>query len=285
MILDCHCHVWERWPYQPLVPDAATRAAPEQLLFEMDQSGVETAVLIAAAIGGNPRNADFAFAAAQRYPGRFVVFPDLECFWSPDYGEAGASGRLQQALERWDFAGFTVYLAEDEDGSRLTAPDGLAFFTLAAERRLIVSLSAWPHQLAAVVDLAQRLPTLVLLLHHFAFFGPRSGTGPDLRAALASASACGNIHVKYSGMGNVAAPEHDYPYASLGWLPLEMARAFGSSRMLWGSDWPVSQRYMTYRQSLMLLKRHGPFSDAECMAVGGNNMMQLLTDAAQGRFA
>ena len=31
MIVDAHCHVWERWPYQPPVPDPDARARAEQL--------------------------------------------------------------------------------------------------------------------------------------------------------------------------------------------------------------------------------------------------------------
>ncbi|PXA97523.1 hypothetical protein DMC47_13275 [Nostoc sp. 3335mG] len=282
VIIDGHCHVWERWPYQPAVPDPATRAAPEQLLQEMDQAHVEKAVLIAAAIGDNPQNADFAFNAAERHRGRFFVFPDLECFWSPNHLESGASTRLRQALDRWSFAGFTLYLDESDDGARLISPEGLDFFTLAATRGLIVSLSAWPRQLQAVTALAERLPGLVIVLHHFAFFGPRSNTGPDIGAAIVAASARPNLYVKFSGMGNVAAPEQDYPYAALSWLPRQMAQAFGAERLIWGSDWPVSRRHMTYRQSLMLLSRHGSFSAGEHAGIAGGNIKRLLDQAAQG---
>ena len=45
MIFDAHCHAWEHWPYQPQVPDAHSRARAERLLWEMDQAGVEKAIL------------------------------------------------------------------------------------------------------------------------------------------------------------------------------------------------------------------------------------------------
>ena len=127
MITDAHCHVWEKWPYTPAVPDPTSRASIEQLLFEMDSNGVDNAVIICARIGDNPRNVDYAVDAAARYPGRLVVFPDLECKWSADFRAAGAVDRLQTSLERWDFVGFTMYLDESEDGSWLTSAEGLAF--------------------------------------------------------------------------------------------------------------------------------------------------------------
>lgn len=281
MILDAHCHVWERWPYQPPVPDAKTRASPEHLLFEMDQNGVEKAILIAAAIGDNPDNAEFAFAAAQKHAARFVVFPDLECFWSPAGGEGSAVGRLEKALGRWDFCGFTLYLGAEEDGSRLTDPEGAAFFDLAAETGLIASLSVLPRQIGPVIALARRLPRLTILLHHFAFLGPRSQTGPDTSAPVLAAAACPNIVVKYSGMGNVAAPESEYPYGELGWIPRQLAQAFGPDRIVWGSDWPVSRRHMTYRQSLSLLTRHGPFPAQDLRAATGETMSRLIAAATQ----
>ena len=75
MIVDAHCHVWERWPYQPPVPDSETRARAEQLLFEMDQNGVSKAVLIAAAIGDNPDSNGYVARVAAAHPGRFARWP------------------------------------------------------------------------------------------------------------------------------------------------------------------------------------------------------------------
>lgn len=279
MILDGHCHIWENWPYQPPVPDVAARARAEQLLYEMDANGVERAVVICARIGDNAGNVDYAFDAARRHGGRLVVFPDLECRWSADYRTRGARDRLAAALNRWQFAGFTMYLDESEDGTWLTGDEGLAFFDLAAERKLISSLSVMPHQLPAVIGLAEAFPTLPILLHHFAFLGPRSARTANGLELVLSASHCPNVFIKYSGMGNVAAPEHDYPYADLANIPRQLASAFGAGRMIWGSDYPVSRRHMTYHQTIRLLERHGPFLPKDLPLVFGGNLQRLLAAA------
>lgn len=279
MILDGHCHIWENWPYQPPVPDIASRARAEQLLYEIDANGVERAVVICARIGDNAGNVDYAFDAARRHSGRLIVFPDLECKWSAEYRTTGARDRLAAALDRWQFAGFTMYLGEAEDGSWLTSHEGRAFLALAAERRLIASLSVMPHQAPAVIALAEMFPTLPILLHHFAFLGPRSAATANGLALVLAAARCHNIVVKYSGMGNVAAPEHDYPYADIADIPRQLALAFGAERMIWGSDYPVSRRHMTYRQTILLLERHGPFTAAELPLVFGGNLQRLLAAA------
>lgn len=276
MILDAHCHVWERWPYQPPVPDPDTRARAEQLLFEMDNNGVERAVIICAGIGDNPRNADYAFEAAERHTGRFVVFPDIECRWSETFRKPGARARLEEALARWRFAGFTMYLAEDEDGGWLTGEEGRAFFQLAEFHALVVSLSVLPGQMPAVCRLAELFPTLPILLHHHAFLGPRTETTPGALALVLKGTRHRNLFIKISGMGNVAAPADEYPYTRLVWIPEVLKRAYGPERLVWGSDYPVSRRHMTYKQALAMATRHGPFSEAELPPVLGGTMAALF---------
>lgn len=278
MILDAHAHAWERWPYAPPVPDPAQRARAEQLLYEMDAGGVDQAIIICARIGENPGNVDYALNAAHRHAGRFVVFPDLECKWSAAFRTPGAAERLDLALSRWDFVGFAMYLDEAETGDWLTGEEGLALFEQAASARLIASLSVMPHQLPAVGRLAAAFPTLPILLHHFAFLGPRSAATPNGMALAEAASVHPNIFVKYSGMGNVAAPGQDYPYPELVDIPLQLHRHFGVGRLLWGSDYPVSRRHMTYLQTMRLAERHGPLASDELPLVMGGTLARLLRE-------
>jgi len=280
MIIDSHCHVWARWPYDPPVPDPEHRAAPGGLLWHMDRNGVDRAIVICAGIGDNPQNADFAFAAAERSDGRLEVFPDLECRWSPDFRAPGARQRLQSALGRWKFRGFTSYLDEAENGAWLVGDEGLAFFGLAARHNLIASLSVLPHQVPRVAELARRLPDLPILLHHLAFLGPRTSATRDGAAHVVLAAACPNIHVKLSGFGNVAGPDDAYPYPRLGWIPQMLHSAFGSDRLIWGSDHPVSGRHMTYRQSLDMVAVHGPGDSAARDAMLGANIARILGGTA-----
>lgn len=281
MIVDSHCHVWERWPYDPPVPDAHSRARAEQLLFEMDRCGVEHAVIICAAIGDNPRNTDYAFEAALRHPGRFTVFPDLECRWMPEFRAPGAAERLSSALERWDFVGFTLYPPVDDDCCWFVEPEGQAFFALAAGHRLMASLSVLPHQIPIVARVARRFPELTILCHHYAHLGVRTAGNGGL-AALIAAAEHPNIVIKVSGAGNVAGPEDEYPYARLGWIFESLRHAFGHNRLVWGSDYPVSRRHMTYAQTLALVARHAALTESERKAVLGQTMRDLLNRAAGG---
>jgi L-fuconolactonase len=97
-----------------------------------------------------------------------------------------------------------------------------------------------------------------------------------------AAAGCSNIHVKYSGIGNVAAIGQEYPYPDLHWIIREVSAAFGPARLIWGSDFPVSRRHMTYAQSLSLVTRHGPFAGDDLAGVLGGNLSKLLLADVSG---
>jgi L-fuconolactonase len=280
LIVDAHCHVWERWPYEPPVPDPDGRARAEQLLFEMDQNGVETAVLIAARLGGNPGNNDYVVATAAAHPGRFVPFVDVDSRWNDTYRTDGAAQRLADAADRWGLVGFTHYLAEDDDAGWLVSDEGRRFFGVAEARGLVASLSVLPAQVPVVATVAAAFPRLTILLHHMGFLGPRTETTPGGVRHLIDAAAQPNIHVKVSGFGNVAAPTMDYPYPGLAWIVRLLHETYGPWRLHWGSDYPVSRRHMTYRQTLDALRRHGGLPEASVETILGPSFRRLL--AARG---
>lgn len=279
MIIDSHSHAWRRWPYDPPVPDADTRGSAEQLLFEMDQAGVDRAVIIAAGIRDNADNNVYAMESAVRRPDRLIVFADIDSRWTPTYRTAGAAERLAAAAERWNLVGFTHYLAEDDDGAWLVSEEGRRFFTLAEERNLIASLSIVPSQMPAVTAVASRHPRLRILLHHLAFLGPRTAATVDGARLVFEAARHPNIHIKISGFGNVAAPGQEYPYRELSWIVPMLHAAYGPWRLVWGSDYPVSRRHMTYRQTLDMLRRHSSLPEASVDIIAGQAMAALLDRA------
>ena len=68
MIIDSHCHAWERWPYEPPVPDFHGKGRFEQLLHEMDVNGVDQAFLVCAGVEHNPHNNDYIARMTSLYP-------------------------------------------------------------------------------------------------------------------------------------------------------------------------------------------------------------------------
>ncbi len=275
MIIDSHCHAWARWPYQPSVPDPESRGSVEQLIFEMDANGVDAALVVCAEIDDNPANNEYVAEAVRRYPARLHQVADVDSLWKPTYHTAGAAQRLRFAARRWSLKGFTHYLRFEDDGSWLPGAEGTVFFEIAAEHGLIASLHCHPHQQAAIHAVARRFPTLPILIHHLGH--PRIGDEAGLSQILASAE-CENIVLKVSGFYYALdSRQWDYPYAAVQPIIRAVYEHFGARRMCWGSDYPVSRPFMTYRQTLEAVRQHCDFIPAADQAwVLGGTLARLL---------
>jgi L-fuconolactonase len=277
MIVDSHCHAWRAWPYQPPVPDPESRGRVEQLLFEMDAAGVERALVVCARIDHNPDNNDYVADCVRRFPDRLAMLADVDCFWTETYHTPGAPARLAEAATRYPLAGFTHYVKADDDGTWFLSDEGLAFFRVAEERRLVASLALPARLQPALRPLAERFPGVPFLIHHMG--GPKATEPPPyplLREILASA-ALPNIRIKLSGFHYAAPVTWEYPYPDCAWLVRALYEHFGPERLHWGSDYPVVRRAMTYRQALEAVRTHCPFIPSEHKArLLGDSLRDLL---------
>jgi predicted TIM-barrel fold metal-dependent hydrolase len=259
MILDSHCHAWSRWPYLPPVPDEHERGTVEQLLHEMDVHGVEQAVVVCAAIDHNPDNVEYVARAREKHPGRLHVVADLDCTWSATYHAPGSADRLRELDDRYTLAGIAHYVADANDGW-LRSDDADGMFAAAAERRLFVGLAATPAWQADLRELALRHPGVTVLCHHLG--GIHVGDADGLAEVIASA-AVPNIYVKVSGFHYASDHGWDYPWPAAVAALERIADAYGPGRLCWGSDFPASTRFTTYRQSVEVVREHCPFFSAE----------------------
>jgi predicted TIM-barrel fold metal-dependent hydrolase len=274
-ILDSHCHAWRRWPYSPLVPDEDSRGTIGQLLYEMDINEVSEAAVVCAAID----NVSYVAFARERHQGRIHVVADLDCPWSDHYHRPGAAERLRALVDRYPLAGFTHYVREKNDGW-LASEEAEAVFELAGQRGLFISLAAGPAWQADLRTIAVRHPSVPVLCHHLGglltvtALGAMAGAGSAYADALAEVTASvevSNILVKVSGFHYASAQGWDYPWEEAVALFRRLFEAFGPRRLCWGSDFPASKRYCTYRQSLEVVRSHCPFlsEDDRRMVLGG----------------
>lgn len=277
MIVDSHCHAWRYWPYDPPVPDPESRGVVEQLLWEMDQNGVDKAVVICARIEHNPDNNDYVAYQARRFPDRLYQFADVDCRWWETYHQPGAAARLREAVEQYGLRGFTHYFDPQDDGSWYLSDEGMTFLQTAVDLNQIASF-AMPSRLQPVLrQLAERFPTLHFLCHHMA--GARLAEGPDgpgLREILASA-ALPNIHVKLSGFHYVDPVGWEFPYTPVRPVVQALYEQYGPERLHWGSDYPVVHKAMTYQQSLEAVRTACDFiAPADLPRILGDSLYDLL---------
>ncbi len=280
MIIDSHCHAWERWPYDEPVPDRESRGRAEQLLYEMDLNGIDKAVVICAGLGGNDGNNRYVAEHPQSRAGRLIPFADIDSRWLATHKTAGGGDRLRAAVAAWNLRGFTHYLNEDDDGDWLLTADGLAFLGAASDLGLILSLACCPRHLRVVTAIAERFPTLPIICHHMALISVAAEARRSGLVEVAAAARHPNVFIKISGFGYVAPPTGRHPYEETGWVVRALYEFFGAERLCWGSDYPVVRRYMTYRQSLDVARHHcGFMQPVELDLVFGGTIARLVAVA------
>ncbi|OJY77505.1 MAG: hypothetical protein BGP12_03000 [Rhodospirillales bacterium 70-18] len=109
---------------------------------------------------------------------------------------------------------------------------------------LLLELLMNPYQADEVTRLAQDMPDLPILVNHCGTPNDRDAAGiARWHAGLASMAACPNIAIKVSNFG---AYDPDRSLPALRRTVMGCIDAFGTGRALFGTDYPVARRNMTY---------------------------------------
>jgi predicted TIM-barrel fold metal-dependent hydrolase len=244
----------------------------------MQRTNVAGAVVVGAAINANKRNNGYLFALQRRWPEKIFAFPDHDSYWSPP-SDVSPAHSLESLLDAHPFRGISLYLADDEDGSRLLDRKRTAAFGLASARRLVLSLGMRPQHVPAVIRLAEKHPRLRVLCHHFAGVTSRRPTAlHNQLAAVLPLHEVPSIYLKLSGFPYLSPEPWGFPFTEQADVVQGIYEAFGAARLCWGSNFPVIDGAITYRQSLELVLSQLPTaSDTDRSAMLGGTMRGLLS--------
>lgn len=117
-----------------------------------------------------------------------------------------------------------------------------------AARDLSLDLLIGTKDLGIVPMLAERIPTLRMIINHVALVAIDGGQPPAAWIeGIQRAARCPNVYCKVSGLVETTAVKPapatlDYylPTVNVLW------NAFGEDRLIYGSNWPVSERFADY---------------------------------------
>ncbi|MBO9627777.1 MAG: amidohydrolase family protein, partial [Microbacterium sp.] len=126
------------------------------------------------------------------------------------------------------------------------------------------------HQIDDIAALAARHPDLPIVLDHCGKPVIASGEIAAWRNSIATLAAYPNVHCKVSGLWTEAGDDCSAtaiaPYIDV------VRAAFGTRRLMWGSDWPVLNLAGSYRDWLdQALALFADLDIAERAAVFGGN--------------
>jgi L-fuconolactonase len=274
MIVDTHVHVVASDPVRyPFAPAAGLRlqvlgpwqtqhpVSAEQLLATLADAGVDRAVVVQpfSAYGfANAYHADSAAAHPERLGSVCAVDPVA----------ADGAEQLRYWVRERGMQGLRLTTSREE--SRLDDPRAAPVWEQAGELGIPICVLTAPAHWPAVATMARRFAGVPVLLDHAGGLG--AGASDAVVDDLLALAALPNLQLKVSTV-NFA------PLAVMGeagqarWR--RVVGAFGAERLLWGSNYPVSQEG-SYAAMVQLAEQALAFLRAgEREALLGGNALQF----------
>ncbi len=248
MTVDAHHHVWDLsvrdqdWITGPELQPLRRDFTVTDLAPEARATGVDRTVLVQTVTVAEETPEFLALADAHDLIAGVVGWTDLT---RPDITDELA--RLRELPGGHYLKGIRHQVQGEPDPNWLLRPDVRRGLTAVADAGLVYDLLVLPQQFPAAVEVAASLPQLTFVLDHLGKPPIASGRLEPWATSLRSLAALPNTYCKLSGMVTEAdwktwrtADLHPYAATALD--------AFGPSRLMFGSDWPVCVLAATYSQ-------------------------------------
>lgn len=185
------------------------------------------------------------------------------------------SSVVRRELERYRDNRFFVgvrHLVQDEPDDRfLLREDFLAGVSILKDLDLTYDILIYPRQLPAAIEFVRRFPDHRLVLDHLAKPPIARGEMEPWASAIRELGSSENLFCKVSGMVTEARwtswTRDDFiPYLDV------VFEAFGSGRLMFGSDWPVCRLAAGYDEVLRIVVEYLDTlsSDEKGAVLGGN---------------
>ncbi|MCX5239912.1 amidohydrolase family protein [Streptomyces prunicolor] len=246
MTVDAHHHVWDLsvrdqdWITGPELQPLRRDFSVADLAPEARAAGVDRTVLVQTITVAEETPEFLALADTHDLIAGVVGWTDLT---RPDIADELA--RLRELPGGRYLKGIRHQVQGEPDPNWLLRPDVRRGLTAVADAGLVYDLLVLPHQFPASVQVTASLPQLAFVLDHLGKPPIASGRLEPWETALRSLAALPNTYCKLSGLVTEAdwktwRTEDLHPYADTA------LDAFGPSRLMFGSDWPVCTLAATY---------------------------------------
>ena len=241
-IVESHVHLWTisdpsfRGHPDTNMQPAADATADDLFAAQREAGYVAWTVLI------QPRfylwDNSYLARAAEAHPDRLVVAGRVDPFRSD------APDCLRELMQRPGYRGIRLAATEDPETRWLDHHTQDPLWEAAAESSATMGLLIHWYQLPQAEEMASRHPGVTIVIDHLGF--PDYADPKSLENLLALADQP-NVYVKLSGYPHNSGDA--YPYVRTHPFIERALGAFGASRVMWGSDWPVCLSNATYRET------------------------------------
>jgi L-fuconolactonase len=272
MRIDAHQHFWKYDPARDAWITEAMRILkrdffPSDLIPEMNGCGIDASIAVQA--DQSERETRFLLELADRNDriAGVVGWIDLR---SPQVEE-----RLRFFSQFPKLRGFRHLVQVEPDEGFLVRPDFVRGISRLSEFGYTYDILIYPRQLAAAMELVEKLPWQRFVIDHMAKPEIKAGKREPWAEQMRTIARNSNVWCKLSGL----VTEADW----VRWKPPDFAwyldvvfEAFGAERLMFGSDWPVCLLAGRYGQATWVIEDYVARNCAADRAkIFGGNAMQF----------
>ena len=272
MVIDSHQHFWK---YEPVKHDwidddmSVIRRdfSPSDLSKVYKESSIDGCVAVQA--DQTLEETDFLIdlASNNSFIKGIVGWVDLR------------AENIENVLEKYStdkiVKGFRHVVQGEADHNFLLRPNFSRGISLLEKYNFTYDILVFPHQLGSVLEFVKKFPNQKFVIDHIAKPYIKDGYFDGWATMMTAIGKHENVSCKMSGMVteadfNTWTPEQIHPYMN---VALE---AFGSSRILFGSDWPVCLVAGNYSKIKKLTTDFiSQLSQIEQNSIMGNNAIKF----------
>jgi predicted TIM-barrel fold metal-dependent hydrolase len=252
-ILDPHVHVWVNdlhYPWAKETTDPPQHdATPAMLLDLMKANGVARTVLVQY-IGYRWDNR-YALDSMKKYRPYFMSV----CRVNP--ADPAAPDQLSQLTEQ-GFHGVRLSPSSDASGDWIRGPLMPPLWRRAESLKVPMQIYASITRIPDLVPLIEQCPGLDVVIDHMADCPIDQPREFDKLIALARFP---RVFVKISHTWSIS--RQPYPWLDAQEYVKRLHAVYGPERLMWGTDWPVSQKWTSYVKTLTVVREEMKFLNSE----------------------
>ena len=166
-------------------------------------------------------------------------------------------------------------MLQGEDPAFMLQPAFLTGIASLQQYQFTYDVLVFPNHLKAVLELIKKFPNQLFVIDHIAKPYIKAGLIDDWKKDMELLASFNNVYCKISGMVTEADYQHWKQADFIPYLDV-VVNAFGSKRIMFGSDWPVCLVAASYGKMLGIVKGYfASFSLTEQQDFFGNNATEF----------
>jgi predicted TIM-barrel fold metal-dependent hydrolase len=249
LLIDSHVHVWKHDPPFPFAEGAhppPEDASAEMLLDLMKANGVSRTVIIQ--VIHYKWDNSYLADVLKRYPKQFQGV----CRVNPE--DPAAPDHLSRLTQEQGFHGVRLSPSANPEGDWIKGPLMPPLWKRCAQLKVPMTVLAPISRVPDVQPLIESNPDLTVVIDHQA---DSPLNQPEKLNLLLALERYPKVFVKISHMWSLSKDEYPYPDAQV--QVKRLYDTFGARRLMWGTDWPISLKQLSYAQAVALFRDHLDF--------------------------